>query len=107
MKLRHPVTVQRIKADATRLSDNKIDKSNPANWETYVSRRAEVLETGGRETVQRRQIVAEADFLLRLRADPETKLISTSMRIVYGSLTLGIVSKATIEGFVECQCKLA
>lgn len=76
------ITVQQLKAAATKNSFGETLQSDNAQWETFTTAWAEIHPTGGEETPQPTQQVAVRRWQLRVRHNPETAAISTLMRVV-------------------------
>lgn len=82
--LRFLVTIEKPKETTATLDDaGAADETLAGNWQTHCKRRAEIIETGGREYVQRRRVAATTTHLIRLRADRETVQVGTAMRFKY------------------------
>ena len=62
---------------------------------TLTNEPAEVIETGGAETVRGQQVDATATHLVRVRY---RTTITEQMRIVWGTRTLGIVNVRDVDG---------
>lgn len=88
--LREVVTVQKLVDSPTTDATGRIDKSDPSNWETYITRYAEVAERSSREFYFAQQTNQALTELITLRADSETRLITSEMRVSWRSRTLNI-----------------
>lgn len=100
-KYRHPITIQTPKtlADGAVADDaGHIDLELDDNWKAYAERRAEIIETAGREFVQRRQVKATNTHLITVRADRITRLITTSMRVRFFDSALNDYRILNIDG---------
>lgn len=107
-RLRDRITIERLKTAAEGAvvdQANVIAASNPANWTTHCTRYAEVTETGGREQVGGRHLRATTSHLVVLRADDDTREITSRMRVVWNGQTLQIAGKAVNRRDVELECE--
>lgn len=90
--LRHRITVQQLKSTATPDANNEIDQTDDANWEAFVSRRAEFKSRGGSERFASDMIQAGQTHRVYLRSDSETRAITPAMRLVFGSRKFNILA---------------
>lgn len=91
------VTVQTIKSSPTRNDSNEIDLNDDANWETHCRRWAKVVPRGGREFFQSDETQSEITHDVTLPSDPQTRAITSAMRIAWGAKRLQIVTTFDVE----------
>jgi len=65
-------------------------------WSTYVTRRADVHTSRSREYVGTHQRRAVRTFLIRIRKDSETELITPDYRVSWAGVTLEIEAAAPL-----------
>lgn len=88
------VTIQQVKAAATRDANNEVDLTDADNWETYASRWAEFKTRGGSERFASDMIQAGQTHRVYMRWDRTTKAISPAMRMSYDSRIFNILAVA-------------
>lgn len=91
-KYRDRVTVEQF-TEGTAGSDGWRDRTDDANWSTYLSKwSAEVVPTGGREFVSGQKVQSDVTYIVTMRWSSETKVITPDMRFRTSSQKLEIVS---------------
>jgi SPP1 family predicted phage head-tail adaptor len=65
-------------------------------WSTYARRQAAVLFDSGREAFRGQREISEQRAQFDFRFDPETRQMTTRMRLVFNERTFGIVSVADL-----------
>lgn len=91
-QLRHRVTIQQLKAAATRDANNEIDQTLDASWETYCSRNSEFKSRGGSERFGSDMIQAGQTHRVYMRSDTTTRAITPAMRVVFESRKFNILA---------------
>lgn len=77
-----PITIQRLKADATADVNGVVNQTDNSNWETYCGLRARVQANNGREFTNREQQQGEVTQRLLVPWSPTAESISNMMRVV-------------------------
>lgn len=106
-RFRTPGVVQRVKPDAVPDASNKIDLTDPDNWETFCGRRMELMAVTMRESVYAAQPVAAGTTRITLRKDPQTDQITPKMRVKAEGRTYqidGVVRLGSPVRLLELQC---
>ena len=106
-KYRTPASIERVRADAEKGRDGKVNVNDDGNWELYCARHVEEQQLGGKEALIAQQVMADVSGLYRLRDDPITQGITPKMRLRVDGRTLNIV-RAVRVGYpireIELQC---
>lgn len=95
-EFRYPITVQRLKASASQDAFGQTDQWDDSSWETYITRRACKETQPGTEPIVGEQVQPVAGHILTVRADAETKAITTLMRVIFNGKTLHILSAENV-----------
>lgn len=90
------VTIQKIKDSATVGNTGHIDKTDDDNWENHLTRWAAVEEKDSREFVRAKQFDEQIVEMITLRADTQSRTITSEMRIIWRGRLLNI-GKPPIE----------
>lgn len=100
------VIIQQLKTGVED-SNNQIDVSNSANWQTYATRWMGLIPKGGREFRLAQQQEADLTHLVRFVSDTATRGITHQMRIKFGDRILNVVDSYDVDGHKqvqECKC---
>lgn len=91
-QLKVRVTVQKVKDSPTRDTNNEIDLTLDANWETYATRSAAFKTRGGSERFASDMIQAGQTHRVYVRSDSTTRAITPAMRLSYDSRVFNILA---------------
>lgn len=91
-RMRHRLTVQRLKGDATVDGAGQIDESNNDNWETYIRIAAAIVAKSSREFFGADQVQADITHQFTLRWSRNADAIAARMRAIDGDKTYNLTS---------------
>lgn len=86
------ITVQQVKASPTRDTNNEVDPTDDANWETYATRSAAFKTRGGSERFASDMIQAGQTHRVYVRSDSTTRAITPAMRLSYDGRVFNILA---------------
>lgn len=91
-RLNRRVVVQKVKASPTLDTNNEVNLTLDANWETYATRWAAFKSRGGSERFASDMIQAGQTHRISLRSDAATRAITPGMRVSYDSRVFNILA---------------
>lgn len=91
-KYREPITIEKVKAEATANSLGELDLEDDANWETHFECFAEVHPKGTREFTRAGILDADVAHRILVRRSSETEAITGEMRVRWNEAKLGLLA---------------